>query len=79
MSQNLMAKRHCWNRGATGFDSVVLAEVGFFRLWASALNNFLLMILFAFQGKLNIAQVNKLPFFSERQRGNIYIMSLCCL
>lgn len=74
-----MATGHCWNWGATGLDSVLLAEFRFFQLWASALNNFLLMMLFAFQNKLNTAQADKQPFVLERQKGIIYILSLYCL
>lgn len=76
ISQSFMTKGHCWNQGATGLDSVVLAEFRLFWLWASALNNFLLMMLLAFQNKLSTAQVGKQPFFLERQKGIFYILSL---
>lgn len=76
ISQSLMAKGHCWNWGATGLHSMVLAEFRYFWLWANALNNFLLMMLFAFQNKLNTAQVDTQSFLLERQKGIIYILSL---
>ena len=68
--------------GATSSNSVVLCTAKNLpspQFWVSALTNFLLLILFAFGDKLNTAWVNKQPFFLEREKGNIYILSLCCL
>lgn len=68
--------RLCWNQELQ--VQILWYFIEHSGFWASALTNFLVLILFAFEDKLNIAQVkNSFSFWRERQNlYSVFILSL---